>query len=252
MSSSLGLSGATAYKVVTRDETARLARFEKQPTVQKDVQRFLDAAPTIKSAEDLLKNRRVLQFVLTAFQLEDSVDQKAIIRKVITEDPSDPKSLANRLADPRFSKLAAAVGDWSSNPLAKKSVQDAIIQGYKQNAFEKDQGEQTPGMREALYFRRMIGNAKTLPQVMTDKALLQVVRVGLGLPEKFGVLSYDQQKTILSKRIDVKNFSDPAFVDRFVQRFLVNNDMQQDKAPDPKLSLLGGGGGGGGLVSLLV
>lgn len=244
MSSSLGLSGAAMYQIVTRDETAWLARFDKQPTVQKDVQRFLDAAPTIKSPDDLLKNRRALQFVLTAFQLEDSIDQKAIIKKVITEDPKDPKSLVNRLADPRYSQLAKALADWSSNPLSQKSVQDSIVKGYQQNAFEKDQGDQTPGMREALYFRRMVGQAKTIPQLMADKALVQVVRVGLGLPDKFGVLSYDQQKTILSKRIDMKNFSDPAYVDRFIQRYLVNNDQQQNQgqSSDPILSLFGGGG----------
>lgn len=250
MSSSLGLGGAAMYQIVTRDETARLARFDKQPTVQKDVQRFLDATPTIKTPDDLLKNRRVLQFVLSAFQLEDSIDQTAIIKKVITQDPKDSKSLVNQLADPRYSQLAKALANWSSDPMSQKSVQDTIVQGYQQNSFEKDQGDQTPGMREALYFRRMIGQATTVPQIMSDKALLEVVRVGLGLPDQFGVLSYDQQKSILTKRLDVKNFSDPAYVDRFAQRYLINNDQQQNQgqSSDPILSLFGGGGS---MVNLL-
>ena len=243
MSGGLGLGGAATYKIVTRDETARLSRFEKQPTVKKDVERFQAQAPKIKSVDDLLKDRRTLQFVLTAFQLEDSIDQRAILRKIMTENPKDSKSLVNRLADPRYSQLAALVSDWSKDPMSQKAVQDKIVQGYKQNAFEKDQGSQTPGMREALYFRRTIGSATTLSQVMSDKALLQVVRVGLGLPDKLGMLSYDQQKTILDKRVDVKAFSDPKYVDRFVQRFLVNNDLQQNQTSDPRLALFGGSGG---------
>lgn len=261
--STLGLSGAVQYAVVTRDEDARLARFEKQPTVQKDIQRFTDAAPSIKSADDLLKNRRALQFVLTAFQLEDGIDQTAIIKKVLTQDPSDSKSLVNQLADPRYKQLAATLQDWSSDPLSKQSTIDTITQGYEQNAFEKDQGDQVDGMREALYFRRSIAQATTVPQIMSNKALLQVVRVGLGLPDAFGGLSYDQQKDILTKRLgDLKQFQDPAYVDRFAQRYMINYEQQQGTtASDPIVSLFGGGSGSatidltaalGGNVSLLV
>lgn len=240
----IGLSGAVQYAVVTRDEDKRLARFEKQPTVQKAIQRFTDAAPDIKSAADLLKNRRALQFVLTAFQLEDGIDQTAIIKRVLTQDPADPKALVNKLADPRYKELASTLQDWASDPLSQPATLDKIVQGYEQNAFEKDQGDQVDGMREALYFRRMIGGATTVPQIMSNKALLQVVRVGLGLPDSFGGLSYDQQKGILTKRLgDLKQFQDPAYIDRFAQRYMINYEQQQGTTADPILTLFGGGSG---------
>jgi hypothetical protein len=249
--STLGISGATQYAIVTRDEDKRLAQFDKQPTVQQDIKRFTDAAPTIKSADDLLKNYRALQFVLTAFQLEDGIDQTAIIKQVLTQDPSDDKSLVNRLADPRYKQLASALQDWSSDPLSNQSTLDTIVKGYEQNAFEKDQGDQVDGMREALYFRRMIGQATSVPQIMSNNALLQVVRVGLGLPDSFGLQTYDQQKAMLTKRLgDLKQFQDPAYVDRFAQRYLINNEQQQGTSTDPIVSLFGGTGSGSATIDL--
>ncbi len=249
--STLGISGATQYAIVTRDEDKRLAQFDKQPTVQQAIQRFTDAAPTIKSADDLLKNYRALQFVLTAFQLEDGIDQTAIIKQVLTQDPSDDKSLVNRLADPRYKQLAAALQDWSSDPLSDQSTLNTIVQGYEQNAFEKDQGDQVDGMREALYFRRTIAEATSVPQIMANNALLQVVRVGLGLPDSFGLQTYDQQKAMLTKRLgDLKQFQDPAYVDRFAQRYMINNEQQQGTATDPIVSLFGGTGGGSPTIDL--
>ena len=61
--------------------------------------------------------------------------------------------------EPQNAPELSAENDWATSGalpprLAGIGVLDTITQGYEQNAFEKDQGDQVDGMREALYFRR--------------------------------------------------------------------------------------------------
>jgi hypothetical protein len=88
---------------------------------------------------------------------------------------------------------------------------------------------------------------------MGDRVLTSVARGALGLPQKFGLLEFEQQKRVLEARIDFAKFSDPKEVDRFIQSYLIKTEGERGQgASNPMLSLFGGGGGGaGGLLSLI-
>ena len=67
---------------------------------------------------------------------------------------------------------------------------------------------------------------------------MQVVRVGLGLPESFLSLDYDQQKARLAKEVDLEDFKDPAEIDKMIERYLIMTEVNNtDPAANPMLSL---------------
>ncbi|MAL80608.1 MAG: hypothetical protein CMN55_16135 [Sneathiella sp.] len=228
------------YKLANNQKDAHMKSFEAQPTVSRDLATFKEKIGEIKSVDDLMKNRTVLNMVLSAFQLESEIDKPAMVKKILTEDPTDKDSLVNRLVEPRWTKLANALHGLNSDPdfFQKEANVNAILAGYKTNEFEKFEGEKADGVREALYFKRMAGNVESLGQIMADKTLMHVVRVGLGLPESFQSLEFSQQRDRLEKQINIDDFKDPEKIEKMIQRFLVYTEMNNtDPAANPILSL---------------
>ena len=88
----------------------RLEAFRKQAVNAREIAYFTEKAATIRTPEDLLNDDRLYRFVLNAFGLGDQANYKALMRKVITEGVADPKSTANRMNDPRFREMVAALG----------------------------------------------------------------------------------------------------------------------------------------------
>lgn len=230
------------YKVVEKSRDRLMTNFERQPTVKRDLAHFQENAARIKNVDDLMKDRKSLKVVLSSFQLESEIDKRALLKKVLTQPLDDKKSLANRMLDPRYKQLAQALQPLfaKGDPFGDPKAVESIVGGFKTNEFEKAQGEQAPGMREVMYFKRSIGKVTDLTQIMADKTLMKVVRVGLGFPPQFGALDYEQQKSRLEPRVDVEKFKDPKFVEKFVQRFLIMNEQETGGgAPvDPIVSLI--------------
>jgi hypothetical protein len=247
-------SSASAYRLVKKDQTRLLAAFEKLPTYRREVDHYRANVGKVASVDALMKDRRLLTVALSAFQLESEIDKKALIRKIVTEDPSDPKALANRLADPRWQKFARAFHSLAADGGA--AVRDpqavaAVLGGYRTNEFEKAMGESKEAVREAMYFKRVAPGLDSVVKVLGDKVAAKVVRETLGLPLAFGALDVQQQKRMLAKKsFDPAKFADPAFLDKFVDRFLAVSDRANAASnPNPLLDLFSASSPGG--VNLL-
>jgi hypothetical protein len=73
------------------------------------------------------------------------------------------------------------------------------------------------------------------------------VRTALGIPDAFSNLGYYRQKAILTPRVDMSQFATPEGVAKFVNKYLVMDQLKQSQAAsasDPMLSLFSGGGDG--------
>ena len=228
------------YKLAYELKESQTRVFEAQPTVVRDLVTFSEDITSIKSVEDLMNNRIVLNMVLSAFQLESEIDKPAMVKKILTESPTNDESLVNRLVEPRWTKLAEALYPLNSDPdfFQKQDNVDAILTGYKTNEYEKFQGENADGVREAMYFKRLAGGIETVTQIIADKAIMKVMRVGLGLPESFQGLSFDQQLERLERMIDIEDFQDPEKIDEMIDRFLIFTQVNNnDPTANPLLSL---------------
>jgi hypothetical protein len=242
-------SGSAAYHLVMKDQARLLSAFQKQPTYQREVDHYKAGIADVGSVDALLDDRRLLTVALSAFQLESEVDKKALIKKILTEDPSDPKSLAKRLADPRWQNFANAfhsLGADGGAALHDQASVDAVIGGYRTNEFEKAMGESNEAVREALYFKRIAPSLTTTAQILGNKVAAKVVRDALGLPLAFGALDVKQQMQMLkTKGLDPAKFADPAYLDKFVDRFLAASDREAAaQSPNPLIDLFRQAGAG--------
>lgn len=235
-----GTSSLLWYKLANDQEEAHMKVFEAQPTTARDIETFKEEIGNIKSVDDLMKNRTLLQVTLSAFQLESEIDKYAFVEKMLTEDPEADDSLVNQTLEPRWTKLAQAMYGLNEDPdfFQNEANVNAILEGYKTNEFEKFEGQNAPGVRQAMYFDRIAGGVTEVSQILADKSLMEVVRVGLGLPESFQSLEYEQQKARLEKEIDIEDFKDPAEIDKMIERYLIMTELNNtDASANPMLSL---------------
>jgi hypothetical protein len=235
-------SSSSAYHLVTADRSRLLASFQKLPTYRREVDHYRASISKVTSVDALLKDRRLLTVALSAFQLESEVDKKALIKKIVTEDPADSKSLVKRLADPRWQSFANAFHSLSTDggaAIRAPASVDAVLGGYQTNEFEKAMGESNEAVREAMYFKRIAPSLATTAQVLGNKVAAKVVRDALGLPLAFGALDVKQQMRMLkTKNFDPAKFADPAYLDKFVDRFLGASDRAAAaQNPNPLLDL---------------
>ncbi len=243
-----GTSPLLWYKIATDQKESHMKVFEAQPTTARDIETFKTEIVNVKSVDDLMKNRTLLQVTLSAFQLESEIDKYAFVEKMLKEDPADDDSLVNRLVEPRWTKLSNALYGLNQDPdfFQNEANVNAILDGYKTNEFEKFEGQSADGIREAMYFKRIAGGVEEVSQILADKSLMHVVRVGLGLPESFQSLEYEQQKARLEKQIDVEDFKDPEKIDKMIERFLVFTELNNtDASANPMLSLFQPASAGG-------
>ncbi len=235
-----GTSSLLWYKLAESQTESHMKMFEAQPTTARDIEIFKEEIGNVKSVDDLMKNRTLLSVTLSAFQLESELDKYAFVEKMLTEDPDDDNSLVNKLVEPRWTKLSTAMYGLNLDPdfFQNEANVNAILEGYKTNEFEKFEGQNAPGIRQAMYFDRLAGDVTEVSQILADKSLMEVVRVGLGLPESFLSLDYEQQKARLVKEVDLEDFADPVEIAKMVERYLVMTEINNtDPAANPLISL---------------
>ncbi len=98
-------------------------RSKKSPVIQRDTDYFLENIGKIDTAEDLVNDRRLLSVALGAFGLDEDIDSKYFIRKVLEDGTLDPEALSNKLADKRYLDFSQAFGfgDYGIPPRTKVS-----------------------------------------------------------------------------------------------------------------------------------
>jgi len=230
----------TAYNLVEASLDNQMAAFQKSGAVQNDINYFRTEIAKVQSPDDLTKNYRLLKFVLTAFGLDSQINSQALIKQVLSSDLTDSQSIANKLVDPRYKQLAQAfnfAAGGNAN-LQDPSFVDGIVNNYVTAAFEQNVGQTNPGVRLALYFKRMAPTIKNWYQVLGDVPMYNVVKTALNVMALGPSDDVDKQASFLEKRIGIANLQDPKFVDRFISRFLASYDQQNDTSSSGLLSLV--------------
>lgn len=249
------ISAIPIYRLVSANEGSRVVAFEKSdPQTKADIAYFTKRAPTLKSPDALLKDYRSLSIVLGAFGMKGALQQTALIRKLITEDPTSKSSVAQRLANPTYLRFANAMGQFKAQPFANQANVDAVVKAIGTQGFEAAQDAQSPGMSDALYFKRSIQSLTTITQLMSDPRLLKVAQAAANMPDQFGTLDYSFQLKLLTKQVTMKNFQNTGYVEKFVSRYLAVISASNSTAVDTTgaLSILQGSGSAGNILGSLL
>jgi hypothetical protein len=220
------LSTMVYFNAITRDYSQSLARTAAEPSVSRDTQYYLDNIGKVKSIDDLLNNQRLFTYAMKAYGLEDMVNAKGLMRKVLEGGVTDSKSLANTLNDRRYLVFAAAFdfhGKGADATSASTAV-DGTVDRYIETVLESDAGKQSEGTRMALYFTRVAPNLTSLYGVLADKTLLSVVQTAFGLSPSMSKLDIDTQVKMIGSQVSLADLQDPTKVRKLLDRFMANYD----------------------------
>lgn len=228
ISGGAGGSSLVQWRFLQRTEERQREMLADQPLVKRDVAYFREKIGTVKSADDLVKDDRLLRFTATAFGLEDQAYAKALLRKVLDSNLDDPKSFANRLTDVRFKEFARAFNfqKFGGIKAGQPAAQQIVVDRFLTQRFEEQAGQQNDALRLGLYFRRKAGSIENWYNVLGDPAIARVVRTALGFPEAMAKTDVDKQVGAFKDKFDIKKFKDPAEVNRLIERFMVMSDAQ--------------------------
>lgn len=236
------LGGLGGWRFLQRTYDNQFAAFTQSVQLQRDSDYFRDTVGKIETAEDLVKDRRLLNVALGAFGLQDDINNRFFIQKILQEGTTSKDSLANRFSDPRYREMSEAFGFGPSEvrKVAESGFVDAIIARYEANSFEVATGEQNPSLRIALYGQREMGQIATMEgsndtkwfTVMGDPPLRNLFERALNLPQAFGQIDIDQQLEVFKNRAsrvfgsnDLAQFSDPKKVQDLLTKFVVREQI---------------------------
>lgn len=242
---SLPLGGGdamTQFRTAERMKDKQVEMVRQDPMVKRDIAEFNKALEKAESPEELLQNPRTLEFVLRGLGMADQIGNDALARKAILSDPSDKEGLANRLQDKRY-KDAAKMFNFAElglEGIKNPEVKGKFVESYVQQRYEEKLAETNPAIPDAMAFQR---EAKERDfsnpyDVLGDPLIRRVVTTALGLPEQIAIQSVEAQARAITSRMDLKDLNDSDFVEKFTQRFLMNDKRAGQQA--------GGMGGGGG------
>jgi hypothetical protein len=240
-------STAAGFRAVARDIEGALDRVAQRPDVKRESAYFLANIGKVRSIDDLMADRRLLSYALEAHGLGDMTYAKALVRKALTEGIDNPRSLANRLVDPRWRDFVTTF-NFARNGAATTSftrAKEGTVERFERQALETQAGAQNPGVRLALYFQRKAPEATSALKVLADKALSEVVRTALGVPAASAALPLDRQVAMLESRLDFTAFQDSERLGRFLDRFAARWDMDRGGEMTSTASLAAGVQGGG-------
>ncbi|MBU0726855.1 MAG: DUF1217 domain-containing protein [Alphaproteobacteria bacterium] len=223
-----GMPALLIFKSLQKTGDAQQEQFAKSPMVKRDVDYFLNKIKDIETPEELFKDPRLLKVALGAYGLEGEANYTARIKAIMTEDPEDKQSLVNKLVEPRYKEIAKDF-DMFKSGVAKLKDEDfvqGIVDRYLTNEFEKNLGGGNTALREAAYFRRKVAEADSVYELMGDKVLRSVITDTLRIPKEIVNQGVERQAKVIESKVKAEDFKDPKFVDKFLERFLLQKDAE--------------------------
>lgn len=226
----------------------QMENFKKNPVLERDNDYFAENIAKVETAEDLVKDRRLLSVALGAFGLDDQIDNKALIQKVLEDGTSADDNLASRLDDGRwvdFSK-AFGFGAGETRTTGDAAAMAGIVSDNEFQSFEVAVGEQDEALRIALYAQRELQdiiypedagedgptiNAQWY-NIIGQPQLADMMKVALNLPSETDLIDVDQQVEVYKEAAqrylgtdDLTEFADPEKMDDLITKYLARSEI---------------------------
>ncbi|MCW1954570.1 MAG: DUF1217 domain-containing protein [Roseobacter sp.] len=238
-------SGLAGWRLLQNTIDRQTEAYNSAPNLQKAGEYFAENIGNVKSADDLVSDRRLLEVALGAFGLSDDINNKYFIHKVLSEGTTAQGALATKLSDSRYTALANAFGFDTTAQTVMPGFAEKIVAQYERCSFEIAVGEQNETFRFGLNLERELpeiaakssSNDAKWYSVMGNAALREVFEVAFGLPSEFGQIDIDQQlevfKDTAQRRFGTDNLSDlaqPETLDRLTQLYFLQEQINQNQS----------------------
>lgn len=247
-------NGLAGWRFLQRTYDSQFAAFNQSSQLTRAADYFEEKISSITSAEELVADRRLREVALGAFGLQDDIDNRFFIKKILEEGTTNDDSLANRFSDNRYRDFSAAFG---LGPGEQVKVQDTgfaqdIIARYQANSFEIATGNQDDSMRIALFAQREIPTFATQDTsndakwfgIMGQPPLRAVFEKALNLPSSFGQIDIDQQLVVFKDRSravfgtdEVSQFAGDEAVQDLITKYIVRSQLDSFNAATSSASI---------------
>ncbi|MGD9862226.1 MAG: DUF1217 domain-containing protein [Pseudodonghicola sp.] len=227
-----GLGSQLALKLIDSTHDRQIETLASSGQHQRAVETFRERIGQITSPEELVQDYEVYSFVMKAFDLEDQIFGKAMIRKILESDPDDKKSLVNKLTDDRFNELNEAMGFTAAGgeavipDLSDTDWQESIVSRYYEQTLTNSYTEENENVGAVLEFRSKVGELDSWYKVLKNEDLTSFFLTALGLPEEMAAIDVDKQAQLLAKSYDLEKLSDPEEQQRMITRYLAIADVE--------------------------
>ncbi|MGB3536771.1 MAG: DUF1217 domain-containing protein [Mesorhizobium sp.] len=189
--------------------------------VKADTDYYTANITKVTSIDDLMADKRLLNYALSAFGLDPQTENTARLRTLLEGGVRDPDSPVNKLNDTRYKAFVSAFNfeQYGEDTTTTNPTQQQTVDKYLRQTLEEDAGKTNEGVRLALNFQRKAPDITNWYDVLADKALATVVRTALGLPDSFATADIDKQAALFESKLDISDFTDPVKLSKFLTRF---------------------------------
>ena len=214
-------STTTAYLAISQNLSRYQAMTAAEPGVKTATAYYEANIGSVTSVHDFVNNYRLLSYALDAYGLGDQINSRGLITQVLEGGVSNPKSLANTLANPQWKAFATAFNfAGGASPSSASSIQ-ATTGDYVEQQLESDQGSQDVGVQLALYFQRIAPTVTSEEGILADPNLLQAAATIMGISP---AAASDLQPQTLSELMPLSDLQDPAKLQQMTERFTAMYD----------------------------
>ena len=234
--------GFAGWAFLQRTEEKQREAFDHSTRIERETNHFTDNIGAAVTVDDLMNDRTLLTVALGAFGLGDDINNKAFIRKVLSDGVLNEDALANKLADKRYYEFSKAFGygDFSTPSTVLSTFPAEINQLYRDRQFEEAIGNQNEDMRLVLSLERDLtavaegsgSEASKWFAVMGNPPLRKVFETALGLPASFGAIDLDKQLEVFQERAQqafgdsaISQFTTPESQQELIRRFLALSEI---------------------------
>ena len=170
-------SGLAGWRFLQRTYDSQLQNFSSSAQITRNTDYFLKNIENVKTAQDLTSDRRLLEVALGAFGLQDDIDNRFFIQKILDEGTTAEDSLANRFSDNRYKEFSEAfgLGPGETRQIGTSGFSEDIVARFQANSFEVSAGHQDDTMRVALYAQRELGEFATPPQKSAERIAAEAI-----------------------------------------------------------------------------
>ena len=203
---------------------------------------YKTAIGSVTSVSGLLNDPKLVAYLEQAYAIPATTTTDSL-RKILTSDVTDNKSVANSLGAATEALAAAfnfgATGLVATVPQAaqSKAQLDALQTAYIQNAIETEAGVQNPGIKLALYLQFNASKITDAYSILADKQLTQIFHTILGLPATASNADIDAQAKTITDKINLADLKNPKKLLALIQRFSVLYDLNPPASTAPLTSV---------------
>lgn len=196
-----GLGGLAGWKALSRNLDQRLEKFAKEPAIAREIAYFRDKIGSVTTADALVKDQRLYEFAVLAYDLEGQENAQGLMKRVLASDLSDSRSPANRMSDEKYRTITRAFA-FAGGTSSDQAKIDKITQAYLRAEYEARNDVDLPTVTtdaqdealaalaedpevaaEIAYFEKAITSVSSAKGVAEDERLVAFARKAAGFDD---------------------------------------------------------------------